>query len=231
MVQVRVMGDDPDRVKQVLGRLLPLIATSGTLIAGDPAELGMRGPGRRVTFEVLPASGTPQASGHRQLPIHRFRESLQNIMSLCQYNVRPFTQPEVEAIEEYDDQVSLAGYFELAPLLDGANNVADAFRCRAEELAGWYQALTALLVDPRLRNAHYDDPEASVRVTSTADSRSPYSPAVRRFLRDAAGCYHRHRHGYEYAVTVWALGLRLPAGYVPETRNLDLLARELTLWD
>ncbi|MFB6992617.1 hypothetical protein ACFC0C_25165 [Streptomyces sp. NPDC056178] len=36
--------------------------------------------------------------------MRHFRESMQNTMTLCQYSVRAFTHPEVDAIEEYDDQ-------------------------------------------------------------------------------------------------------------------------------
>lgn len=160
-----------------------------------------------------------------------FRKSMQNNMGLCQYNVRPFTHPEVDAIEEYDDQVTLLAHFDLETLLDGTDDIAGAFRRRAEELTCWHRAFTVLLVDPRLRNVNYDDPETSSRLTWTEDSGSPYSPAVRRFLKGAAGDYHRHRHGYEYAVTVWALGLQVPDGYPPETRHLNLSHRELRLWD
>ncbi|WP_329046717.1 hypothetical protein [Streptomyces sp. NBC_01422] len=160
-----------------------------------------------------------------------FRESMQNNMSLCQYNVRPFTDAEIDAVEEYDDQVPLPAHFDLETLLADTDDTAGAFRQRAEELTRWHQALTKLLADPRLRNVNYDDPETSTRVTSTEDSRSPYSPAVRRFLRSAAGDYHRHRHGYEYAVTVWALGLQAPTSYPPETRHLHLATRKLRLWE
>jgi hypothetical protein len=160
-----------------------------------------------------------------------FRKSLQSTLALCQYNVIPFTGPEIDAIEEYDAQIHLSAYFELETLTTISDDAASAFRRRAEELTRWHQTLTKLLTDPRLRNVNYDDPETSTQVTSTEDSRSPYSPAVRRYLKGAAGDYHRHRHGYEYAVTVWALGLHAPTNYPPETRHLDLARRELKLWD
>ncbi|MFD8822098.1 hypothetical protein ACFV1C_07040 [Streptomyces sp. NPDC059605] len=160
-----------------------------------------------------------------------FRESMQGNLSLCQYNVRPFTDTEIDALEEYDDKLALPPYFELENLLDGNTDPADAMRERAEELTRWHQALTELLADPRLRNVNYDDPATSIRLTSTEDSRSPYSPAVRRFLKAAAADYHRHRHGFEYAVTVWALGLKAPESYPPESRHLDLSNRALKLWD
>ncbi|MET8822626.1 hypothetical protein [Streptomyces rochei] len=145
-----------------------------------------------------------------------FRESMQNNMSLCQYNVRPFTAAEIDAIEEYDDHVPAPAYFELETLLADTDDTASAFRQRAEELTRWHDALNRLLTDPRLKNF--------------GDAEEPYSPAVRRFLKGAAGDYHRHRHGYEYAVTVWALGLQAPTSYPPETRSLNLANRELRLW-
>lgn len=72
MAQVRVMGDDADEVTAVLEMLLPLIQACTGLVAGSPTELGKRGPGRRVVFELLLAApgpvtveradGTPTAS-------------------------------------------------------------------------------------------------------------------------------------------------------------------------
>jgi hypothetical protein len=59
MAQVRVMGDDADEVAAVLEALLPLVRASTALVAGSPTELNMRGPGRRVVFELLPAAPSP----------------------------------------------------------------------------------------------------------------------------------------------------------------------------
>lgn len=59
MAQVRVMGDDADEVTAVLEVLLPLVQACTALVAGAPAELRKRGPGRRVVFELLPAGPTP----------------------------------------------------------------------------------------------------------------------------------------------------------------------------
>lgn len=147
-----------------------------------------------------------------------FRESMQNAMSLCQYHVKPFTHPEIDAIEDYDDHVPRPNaYFELETLLADTADIAGAFRQRAEELTRWHDALNRLLTDPRLKN--------------TGNDQEPYSPAVRRFLKGAADVYHRHRQRYEYAVTVWALGLQAPTSYPPETRSLNVANRELRLWD
>jgi hypothetical protein len=80
MAQVRVMGDDADEVTAVLEMLLPLVRACTGLVAGGPTELGKRGPGRRVVFELLPAApgpvtmeradGPPPAPGRprRELP-------------------------------------------------------------------------------------------------------------------------------------------------------------------
>lgn len=144
-----------------------------------------------------------------------FRESMQNTMSLCQYNVRAFTHPEIDALEEYDDQVTLPAYFDLETLLADTDDPMGAFRQRAEELTRWHNALARLLTDPRLKNTGDNDQE-------------PYSPAARRFLKVAAGDYHRHRHGYGYAVTVWALGLQAPTNYPPETRQSRYAAEDHT---
>ncbi|MEU1134764.1 hypothetical protein ABZ383_33745 [Streptomyces sp. NPDC005900] len=160
-----------------------------------------------------------------------FRDSMQNNLSLCQYNVRPFTHAELDALEEYDDKLTLLAHFDLETLLEQTTDPAAAMRERAEELTRWHQAFTDLLVDPRLRNMNYDDSATSIRLTPTADSDSPYSPAVRRFLKAAAADYHRHRHGFEYAVTVWALQLQVPESYPPESRHLDLDRRALKLWE
>ncbi|GHH25987.1 hypothetical protein [Streptomyces rubradiris] len=163
-----------------------------------------------------------------------FRDSLANALSLCQYNVRAFTRPEIDAIYEYDDKLAplgLASYFELETLLDTPEAQADpgsAMRERAKKLTAWHQALTELLQDPRLKNVRYVDP--STTLTSTEDSRSPYSPAVRRFVKGAAAEYHRHRTGFEHAVTVWALGLEAPGSYPPATRHVNLNNKALEVW-
>ncbi|WP_086681076.1 hypothetical protein [Streptomyces pseudogriseolus] len=75
MAQIRVMGDE-DEVAAVLEILLPFVQASTALVASAPRELGMRGPGRRVVFELLPAAPSPvtmeradqPAPSRRQLP-------------------------------------------------------------------------------------------------------------------------------------------------------------------
>ncbi|GAA0949150.1 hypothetical protein [Nonomuraea longicatena] len=52
MPQVRVIGDDPDHVDQVVTLILALINASPHLIAGDPTRLRHRGGGGRVVFDV-----------------------------------------------------------------------------------------------------------------------------------------------------------------------------------
>ncbi|MEU9925110.1 hypothetical protein AB0H51_28145 [Streptomyces griseoluteus] len=58
MAQIRVMGDEAE-VAAVLEALLPFVNASTALVASAPRELGMRGPGRRVVFELLPAPAGP----------------------------------------------------------------------------------------------------------------------------------------------------------------------------
>ncbi|MEU3903339.1 hypothetical protein AB0F20_05920 [Streptomyces goshikiensis] len=102
----------------------------------------------------------------------------------------------------------MAPFFELESFLAASKGTAtSAFHKRAEQLLAWHQALTQLLADPRLRGF--------------APS-GQYSPAVGRYLQILARDYHRHRSGFEYAVTAWALGLQAPDSYPPESRQIDL---------
>ncbi|RSM93778.1 hypothetical protein DMB42_52110 [Nonomuraea sp. WAC 01424] len=56
MVQVRIMDNDPERVRQVAELMLPLLEAAVTLQVGDAAEIpNRRGPGLRITFDVRPA--------------------------------------------------------------------------------------------------------------------------------------------------------------------------------
>lgn len=56
MVQMRLMHDDPDRVREVAELLLPLMRASGLLHVGDETELpNRRGGGLRIVVEVTPA--------------------------------------------------------------------------------------------------------------------------------------------------------------------------------
>ncbi|MEU5181107.1 hypothetical protein AB0G49_13755 [Streptomyces longwoodensis] len=73
MAQVRVMGDE-DEVAAVLEVLLPFVQTSTAVVASAPQELGMRGPGRRVVFELLPAAPGPVTVERADQPAPRRRE-------------------------------------------------------------------------------------------------------------------------------------------------------------
>ncbi|MFH8410687.1 hypothetical protein ACH4FX_38840 [Streptomyces sp. NPDC018019] len=144
---------------------------------------------------------------------------------LCAYQTAGFTQTELAAIEEYDAKLTLPPYFDLREMLDGTDDLERALHRRAEELTRWHAALTALMADPRLDNERrrrggprYDE-----------HGEGPYCQAVARYLRIAAEDYHRHR--FEYAVTVWALGLQVPDSYPPDSRHADLDNRSLKLWD
>ncbi|MFD7661345.1 hypothetical protein [Streptomyces sp. NPDC059788] len=149
---------------------------------------------------------------------------------LCEYHTAGFTDGELEALKEYDEQRTLKGYFDLEELLEKTGaEIGEALRIRAGELARWHNGLLRLMADPRIENQrrrenplgpHYDE-----------HGKGPYGGAVARFLVFSTQDYHRHRHGYEYAVTVWALGLQAPDSYPPDTRGLDLDNRTLKLWD
>ncbi|MEU4235527.1 hypothetical protein AB0F17_65650 [Nonomuraea sp. NPDC026600] len=62
MVQIRIMDDDPDRVRQVAELMLPVLRAAVTLQVGDDAEIpNRRGPGLRIVVDVRPARpGGPQ---------------------------------------------------------------------------------------------------------------------------------------------------------------------------
>ena len=63
MVQIRVMGDEPDRVTSVLEVLLPLVRSCEALAVGDPAELGMRVRAARGVRVDGPRPGRAGAGG------------------------------------------------------------------------------------------------------------------------------------------------------------------------
>lgn len=73
MAQVRVMGDE-DEVAAVLEVLLPFVQASTAVVASAPRELSMRGPGRRVVFELLPAAPGPVTVERDDQPAARRRE-------------------------------------------------------------------------------------------------------------------------------------------------------------
>lgn len=57
MVWVRLMHDDPKRVREVAALLLPLLHDSGLLQVGDESEYpNRRGPGIRISFDLTPTS-------------------------------------------------------------------------------------------------------------------------------------------------------------------------------
>lgn len=151
-------------------------------------------------------------------------------LGLASYHTAGFTEGEVEAIHEYIAQVTLRAYFDLEELLEGSGDdgLAVALRRRAEELTTWHAALTALLADPRLENQRRRKDAYGPRYDERGEG--PYCQAVARFLRAAAADYHRHRHGFEYAVTMWALGLQVPDSYPPESQHLDLDHKTFNLW-
>ncbi|MGV9386082.1 hypothetical protein ACWDRB_60475 [Nonomuraea sp. NPDC003707] len=52
MPQVRIMGDDPEHVEQVISLLLALIDSAPSLTAGDPTRLRHRSGGGRIVFDL-----------------------------------------------------------------------------------------------------------------------------------------------------------------------------------
>ncbi|MFE3601340.1 hypothetical protein [Streptomyces sp. NPDC059142] len=154
--------------------------------------------------------------------------NLNATLDLCTYQTAGFTQGELDAIEEYCERLTLRGYFDLEELLEESSEPAAALRGRAEELTRWHDALTGLMADPRLENARRRENASGPPYDK--NGKGPYCAAVARFFGFAAEDYHRHRQGYEYAVTVWALGLQAPASYPPESRYVDLNNKTLKLW-
>ena len=149
-------------------------------------------------------------------------------LSLCTYHTAGFTQGELDAIDDYQQQLTLRGHFDLEELLEGGQSMEAALRRRAEDLTRWHTALTELMTDPRLENQRRRENPSGPPYDK--NGKGPYCAAVARYLGFAAEDYHRHRQGYEYAVTVWALGLQAQDSYPPESRHLDLDKRSLKLW-
>ncbi len=58
MPQVRLMGDDPDEVDDVLEVALRWLRTCPDLVVGNPTGLHHRSGGRRVVFELMLAAPT-----------------------------------------------------------------------------------------------------------------------------------------------------------------------------
>ncbi|MFK0142641.1 hypothetical protein [Streptomyces murinus] len=151
-----------------------------------------------------------------------------NIWGLCEYHTAGFTDGELEVLREYDERRTLEGYFEVEELLEETGaEIGEALRIRAGELARWHDDLLRLMADPRIENQRRRENSSGPRYDD--HGKGPYAGAVARFLAFSAEDYHRHRHGYEYAVTVWALGLQAPGNYPPDSRDLDLTNRILTL--
>ncbi|MFI5987646.1 hypothetical protein ACIBEA_43160 [Streptomyces sp. NPDC051555] len=154
-------------------------------------------------------------------------------MALATYQTAGFTPTELDAIDEYREQIEHLGlrpYFDLDELLaeSGSAEVREtALHQRAEKLNRWHGLLATLLTDPRLENERR---RGTPGPSFDPRGEGPYCAAVAYCLRTAAEDYHRHRQGFEYAVTVRALGEQVSDGYPAESRHLDLRARSLKLW-
>lgn len=142
-----------------------------------------------------------------------------------EYDTDPFTPAERHGIDRFETAVDTSG---IRDCFDGFD--ADSIRDHAKEFGElgarsllreyadyfkqWYLAVDGLIGDMLTCTSEY----------------SRYSTAAARYLRDKTGDYHRTRQDFEYAVTVWTLGLDAsPLGdYPPATRMLDLGMQELT---
>lgn len=77
MAQVRLMSDDPGEVPALLETLLPLLRGHAGLVVSGTRELGKRGPGDRVVFELLLAEPGP-VTVEQDGPPARARRGLPN---------------------------------------------------------------------------------------------------------------------------------------------------------
>ncbi|MFC6080881.1 hypothetical protein [Sphaerisporangium aureirubrum] len=56
MVEVRLMGDDPDRVRETAALISRILGASDEVVLGDQKQVpNKRGPGLRIFLEVIPA--------------------------------------------------------------------------------------------------------------------------------------------------------------------------------
>jgi hypothetical protein len=147
-------------------------------------------------------------------------------LSHFEFDTDPFTGAELAAITAYRKTIS--GIRDMVEGTDpqelirlGAGLEAPGARHLLTHLANglntWYLALDTALAE---------------LLTCTAES-TTYSVAVKRFLGAESGAYHQARHEFEYAVTVFVLGLRTgPTGsYPPLTVALNLPMQSLAGYD
>jgi hypothetical protein len=148
-------------------------------------------------------------------------------LSHYQIGADPFTEAELTAIAEYRDAINgIRDMVEGTQPRDlksslGAGLEAPGARHLLTHLANglntWYLALDTALAD---------------LLTCTTES-TTYSVAAKRFLGSESGAYHQARQEFEYAVTVFALGLPTgPTGnYPPLTVALNLPMQSLAGYD
>jgi hypothetical protein len=136
-----------------------------------------------------------------------------------EYDTAPFTPGETQGISRFEAAVYETAIHDCFDQFD-ADSIRDhtaefgelAARSFLKELAGylnqWHLAVDGLIGDLLTCTSEY----------------SRYSTAAARYLKDKAEEYHHVRQDFEYAVTVWTLGLDpAPMGnYAPATRGLDL---------
>jgi hypothetical protein len=142
-----------------------------------------------------------------------------------EYDTDPFTPAERHGIDRFETAVETSGIrdcfdgFDADSIRDHATEFGElGARSLLREYAGylkeWYLAVDGLIGDMLTCTSEY----------------SRYSTAAARYLRDKAADYHRTRQDFEYAVTVWTLGLDpSPLGDYPlPTRELSLGMQGLT---
>lgn len=142
-----------------------------------------------------------------------------------EFETEPFTEAERTGLARFEAAVYESGLRDCFDQFDAQSirHHADEFgelavRSLLKEFAGylqqWHLALDGLLGDMLTCTSEY----------------SRYSIAAGRYLEAKATQYHRTRQDFEYAVTVWMLGLTPGAlgDYPMATNGLDLGMQELT---
>lgn len=142
-----------------------------------------------------------------------------------EYDTDPFTPGERSGIARFEQAVETSGIRDCFDQFDadairhhageyGEPAARDLLREFARYLNDWYLAVDGLIGD---------------MLTCTSEA-TYYSTAAARYLRAKTAEYHQTRQDFEYAVTVWTLGLDpAPLGNYPSaTRNLSLGMQALT---
>ncbi|WP_369380407.1 hypothetical protein [Streptomyces sp. cg36] len=147
--------------------------------------------------------------------------------AVWEYECEPFTVAEGAALDEYDS--ALDGVRESLAWVREAGDAAQFLRSSVD------QDVTEVLAASAEYTAHLNtwylalDSLIAGLLTCTSE-RTFYSTAAARCLKAQAAEYHEHRTGFEYAVTVAALGVdnTVMGNYPSPTRSLDLAMHSLS---